>query len=112
MELRNFTQGLCGQLSPGEKKKGTHKTSVKPAPDSLMLRYTTNVPSNGLQMRIEYTVSVSKECCCEMAADIGYLWGDRADLHASVLSCLMFRIADEPAVRRGSPGNQQGGTDA
>jgi|GEM_PF-4194828 len=30
----------------------------------------------------------------------------------SVLSCLMFRIADEPAVRRGSPGNQQGGTDA
>ena len=31
---------------------------------------------------------------------------------ASVLSCLMFRIADEPAVRRGSPGNQQGGTDA
>jgi len=33
-------------------------------------------------------------------------------LEPSVLSCLMFRIADEPAVRRGSPGNQQGGTDA
>jgi len=37
---------------------------------------------------------------------------ERRALTPSVLSCLMFRIADEPAVRRGSPGNQQGGTDA
>lgn len=78
---RNELVALQIELCKTRKPQMGHAVRViYPHPDYWWLIQTTNVPSEGLTMDIDYSVQLS-ECCCRVDYDVSYRWLDLADIH-------------------------------